>query len=185
MWIGQAGWTWSFPSDDGETWSAPQTVVEGPDDDRKPGPWCGGRRNPGAGLRDHEGIWPGRQAAAGVDRRRLRDSGPPIRGRRGGRPPRSTSSPRKTSLPTARSSTSKTAGLLMHIYAEDDLLDVGAKEGRYYALRFSFLGRWQDLGRLFVPLRWVRRGRFPADERKENLGGHARRRSLRGRHPSH
>ncbi len=24
-------------------------------------------------------------------------------------------------------------GLLMHIYAEDDLLDVGAKEGRYYA----------------------------------------------------
>ena len=136
-----------FSSDDGETWSAPQTVVEGPDDDR----------NPALGVAEDgtlvlayvvtrgygpDGTIP-KQLIDGVYVIRSTDHG-----KTWGPPAKIDKFPSQLVSPYGKIINIEDGGLLMHIYAEDDLFDVGAGKGRYYAYAFrSWDGgkTWNDV----------------------------------------
>ena len=136
-----------FSSDDGETWSAPQTVVEGPDDDR----------NPALGVAEDGTLVLAYVITRGYGpdgkiQKALIDGVYVIRstdhGKTWGAPSKIDNFPSQLVSPYGKIINIEDGGLLMHIYAEDDLLGFGAKEGRYYAYAFrSWDGgkTWDDI----------------------------------------
>ncbi len=137
-----------FSKDDGETWSSPQTVVEGPDDDRNPAMGVA----PDGTLVLAYAILKGYQPDGTLDRKKsFLDGVYVIRSKDGGKTWDATIKidkfPSGYLSPYGQIITLDDGGLLMQIGAADDLLNVKAGEGRYYAYAFRSFDNgksWDD-----------------------------------------
>ena len=126
-----------FSNDDGETWSSPQTVVEGPDDDRNPAMGVA----PDGTLVLAYSILKGYQPDGTLPRQqRIFDGVYVIRSKDGGKnwgaPIKIDKFPSGRLSPYGQIVTLDDGSLLMQIGARDDLLNVKAGEGRNYAYAF-------------------------------------------------
>ena len=137
-----------FSSDDGETWSSPRTVVEGPHDDRNPAMGV----TPDGTLILAYAILKGYQPDGTLDgAQRFFDGVYVMRSRDGGQswttPTKIDRFPSGEVSPYGQIITLDDGSLLMQIGAEDDLLDVKAGEGRTYCYAFRSLDNgetWSD-----------------------------------------
>ena len=143
-----------FSSDEGQTWSSPRTIVDGPDDDRNPALGVSPEGTPILAY----AILKGYQADGTLTReQRFFDGVYVIRSQDNGR---NWTAPSKIDrFPSAYVSaygqiiTLDDGGLLMMIGTADDLLNAQAGEGRYYAYAFRSFddGRTWDEVSLISP----------------------------------
>lgn len=119
-----------FSSDDGETWSPPRTVVEGPHDDRNPAMGVA----PDGTLILAYAILKGYQPDGTLSNERFFDGVYVMRSRDGGQtwgaPDKIDMFPSGEVSPYGQIITLDDGGLLMQIGARDDLLNVKAGDGR-------------------------------------------------------